>query len=179
MLAHSFLIESSSKLLVTRTGIKARTSSILGLWFPWPIYMFFEMRFDLRKLDSGERSLPFGLFVTICDWPMYILTDMWRPVKCHKWRTGLGHRPLTGDRCARPVLPGFPRFLKRDNWHYSRYGLNPITLMLPVNQALNHKMKLFPLVSLLTIRIFNLSAIHRWKQLLLTTTIPAFRNLPI
>ena len=39
-------------------------------------------------------------------------------------------------------------------------------------------MKLFPLVSLLTIRIFNLSAIHGWKQLLLTTTIPAFRNLP-
>ena len=39
-------------------------------------------------------------------------------------------------------------------WHYSRYGLNPITLILPVNQALHHKMKLFPLVSLLTIRIF-------------------------
>ena len=30
MLAHSFLIESSSKLLVTRTGIKAQTSSISG-----------------------------------------------------------------------------------------------------------------------------------------------------
>ena len=30
MLARSFLIESSSKLRVTRTGIKARTSSILG-----------------------------------------------------------------------------------------------------------------------------------------------------
>ena len=30
MLAVSFLIESSSKLLVTRTGIKARSSSILG-----------------------------------------------------------------------------------------------------------------------------------------------------
>ena len=58
-----FLIESSSKLLVTRTGIKARTSSISGLWFPWPIYMFFEMRFDLGTLDSGERSLPFGLLV--------------------------------------------------------------------------------------------------------------------
>ena len=29
------------KLLVTRTGIKAWTSSISGLWFPWPIYMFF------------------------------------------------------------------------------------------------------------------------------------------
>ena len=50
MLAHSFLIVSSSKLLITRTGIKARTSSILGLWFPWPIYMFFEMRFDLGTL---------------------------------------------------------------------------------------------------------------------------------
>ena len=65
MLAHSFLIESSSKLLVTRKGIKARTSSISGLWFPWPIYMFFEMRFDLGTLDSGERSLFFGLLVII------------------------------------------------------------------------------------------------------------------
>ena len=64
MLAHSFLIESSSKLLVTRTGIRARISSISGLWFPWPIYMFFEMRFDLGTLDSGERSLLLGyLFI--------------------------------------------------------------------------------------------------------------------
>ena len=63
MLAHSFLIESSSKLLVTWTGIKARTSSISGLWFPWPIYMFFEMRFDLGTLDSGVQLLPFGLLV--------------------------------------------------------------------------------------------------------------------
>ena len=63
MLAHSFLIKSSSKLLVTRTGIKAQMSSISGLWFPWPIYMFFEMRFDLGTLDSDERSLPFGLLV--------------------------------------------------------------------------------------------------------------------
>ena len=39
-------------------------SLILGLWFPWPIYMFFEMRFDLGTLDSGERSLPFGLLVS-------------------------------------------------------------------------------------------------------------------
>ena len=61
MLAHSFLIKS--KLLVTRTSIKARMSLISGLWFPWPIYMFFEMRFDLGTLDSGERSLPFGLLV--------------------------------------------------------------------------------------------------------------------
>ena len=56
---------SSSKLLVTRTGIKALTSSILGHWFPWPIYIFFEMRFDLGTFDSGERSLPFGLLVRV------------------------------------------------------------------------------------------------------------------
>ena len=61
MLAHSFLMESSSKLLVTRIGIKAWMSSISGLWFPW--HMFFEMRFDLGTLDSGEQLLPFGLLV--------------------------------------------------------------------------------------------------------------------
>ena len=61
----SFLIESSSKLLVTSTGIKAWKSSISGLWFPWPIYMFLEMRFDLGTLDSGEGSLPFGLLVLL------------------------------------------------------------------------------------------------------------------
>ena len=64
MLARSFLIESSSKLLVTRTGIKAPTSLISGLWFPWPIYMSFEMRLGLGTLDSGERSLPFGLVLS-------------------------------------------------------------------------------------------------------------------
>ena len=63
MLAHLFLIESLSKLLVTRTGIKAQMSLISDLWFPSPIYMFFEMRFDLGTLDSGEQSLPFGLLV--------------------------------------------------------------------------------------------------------------------
>ena len=68
MLAHSFLIKPSSKLLVTRTGIKARMSLISGLWFPWPICMFFEMRFDLGTLDSGERSVPFGLLVYVFPW---------------------------------------------------------------------------------------------------------------
>ena len=63
MLAPSFLIESSSKLLVTRTGIKARTSSNSGLWFPWPIYMFFEMRFDLGKWTPVCNRCLFGLLV--------------------------------------------------------------------------------------------------------------------
>ena len=34
-----------------------------GPLIPWPIYMFFEMRFDLGTLDLDERSLPYGLFV--------------------------------------------------------------------------------------------------------------------
>ena len=55
MLAHSVLIESSSKLLVTRTGIKAWSSSILGLWFPWPIYMFF-LKWDLTLAHWTEVS---------------------------------------------------------------------------------------------------------------------------
>ena len=55
MLFHSFLIESSSKLLVTRTGIKVRTSSISGLWFPWPIYMFFEMRGCQVRLVDDQK----------------------------------------------------------------------------------------------------------------------------
>ena len=29
------------------------------------LYVFFEMRFDLGALDSGERSLPFGLLVMV------------------------------------------------------------------------------------------------------------------
>ena len=42
---------------------KSSDESDLSLRFPWPIYMFFEMRFDLGTLDSGERLLPFGLLV--------------------------------------------------------------------------------------------------------------------
>ena len=38
--------------------------------------MFFEMRFDLGTLDSGERSLPFGLLVCFfIDWFFISLTQ--------------------------------------------------------------------------------------------------------
>ena len=82
MLAHSFLIKSSSKWLVTRTGIKARTSLISGPWFPWPIHMFFEKKFDLGTLDSGERSLPFGLLFHWC--MSHVIR---KPVLCHMQTT--------------------------------------------------------------------------------------------
>ena len=64
MLAHSFLIKSSSKLLVTRTGIKARGEFDFGPLVSMAHLYVFEMRFDLGTLDSGERSLPFGLLVS-------------------------------------------------------------------------------------------------------------------
>ena len=102
MLACSFLIKSSSKLLVTRTGIQAQLSSILGGIRPlilellalewrkfhtlanlispkpvgqsWSNFMYIIIgvgerllkvlgQIDLGTLDSGERSLPFGLLV--------------------------------------------------------------------------------------------------------------------
>ena len=64
MLAHSFLIESSSKLLVTRTGIKARTSLISGqirlldlelLALEWRKFYTFEFKYlwgQLANLDQ-------------------------------------------------------------------------------------------------------------------------------
>ena len=60
MLAHSFLIKSSSKLLVTRTGIKAWTSSISGLWFPWPICMFLKWDLTLAHWTQVSDRCPLG-----------------------------------------------------------------------------------------------------------------------
>ena len=51
MLACSFLIKSSSKLLVTRTGIKARLSSILGRIRPLILEL---LALDWRKFHSFE-----------------------------------------------------------------------------------------------------------------------------
>ena len=62
MLAHSFLIESSSKLLVTRTGIKARTSLISSwirlfilelLALEWRKFYTFEFEYLLRPVGQS------------------------------------------------------------------------------------------------------------------------------
>ena len=77
MLADSFLIESSSKLLVTRTGIKAWTSSILGLWFPWPIYMFLKWDLTLAHWIQVSDRCPLGylLFLSFFHaWRVKVLT---------------------------------------------------------------------------------------------------------
>ena len=66
MLAHSFLIESSSKLLVTRTGLKARTSLISGrirlltlelLALEWRIFYTFELEYLWGKLTNLDQIL--------------------------------------------------------------------------------------------------------------------------
>ena len=66
MLARSFLIESSSKLLVTRTGIKAWLSSILGgirplilelLALEWRKFHTFELEYLWIQLPSLDQIL--------------------------------------------------------------------------------------------------------------------------
>ena len=66
MLAHLFLIESSSKLLVTRTGIKARLSSILGwirsiilelLPLEWLKFHTFELEYLWSQLTYLDQIL--------------------------------------------------------------------------------------------------------------------------
>ena len=65
MLACSFLIESSSKLLVTRTGIKARTSLISGrIWLilellalEWQKFYTFELEYLWGQLASLDQIL--------------------------------------------------------------------------------------------------------------------------
>ena len=66
MLARSFLIESSSKLLVTRTGIKARTSLISGrirlrtlelLALEWRNFYTFELEYLCGQLANLDQIL--------------------------------------------------------------------------------------------------------------------------
>ena len=63
MLARSFLIESSSKLPVTRTGLKARTSLISGritlelLALEWREFYTFELEYLWGKLTSLDQIL--------------------------------------------------------------------------------------------------------------------------
>ena len=64
MLARSFLIESSSKLLITRIGIKSRSSSILGrirplilklLALEWWNFHTFELEYLWSQLASLDQ----------------------------------------------------------------------------------------------------------------------------
>ena len=62
--ASSFIFD---RIIIKVAGNQDRHKSLDEFDFAWPIYMFFEMRFDLGTLDSGERSLTFGLLVYFSD----------------------------------------------------------------------------------------------------------------
>ena len=62
MLAHSFLIESSSKLLVTRTGIKAQTSLISGRIRLLTLEL---LALEWRKLYTFEHEYLWGQLANV------------------------------------------------------------------------------------------------------------------
>ena len=62
MLARSFLFESSSKLLVTRTGIKAWSSSILGRIRPLILEL---LALEWRKFHTFEFEYPWSQLCSI------------------------------------------------------------------------------------------------------------------
>ena len=79
MLACSFLIESSSKLLVTRTGIKARMCLISGrirlltlelLALEWQKFYTFELEYLWSQLANLDQTSHFGV---TCPWMTKIL----------------------------------------------------------------------------------------------------------
>ena len=96
MLARSFLIESSSKLLVTRTGIKARSSSILGRIGP--------LILELLALE-WRKFYPFELDYMLCLWTIYfrvICLDCW---KDHIWPWHIGLKSEGNDRSPESSVP--------------------------------------------------------------------------
>ena len=70
-IAQSFSCSSFHRLEVTEILLKGRKTLTHPSIHP-SIYMFFEMRSDLGTLDSGERSLPFGLLVLYVFLLLYI-----------------------------------------------------------------------------------------------------------
>ena len=68
MLAGSFFIESSSMLLVTRTSIKARSSSILGRIRPVTCPWVMKITFEFEYLWSQSANLDQVLCVASLGW---------------------------------------------------------------------------------------------------------------
>ena len=121
MLARSFLIESSSKLLVTRTGIKARTSLISGwirllTFLEWQKFYTFELEYlwdQLANIDQilcvaslgmGKGCMMFWgrLDQNWCPWQQKAPIDLWGA----RWLSG-----RVSDSGARG--PGFETYRRR------------------------------------------------------------------
>ena len=59
--ASSFIFYRIIKVAGNQEGVKAQMSSVSGLWFPWPIYMFFEMRGCQVRLVDDQKICFFSI----------------------------------------------------------------------------------------------------------------------
>ena len=96
MLACSFLIESSLELLVTRTGIKAWLSSILG-WIRWLILELLAL--EWRKFHTFELEYLWSQLANL-DQILCVASLGWGKGCIRFWgRLTLAHRTQVSDRC--------------------------------------------------------------------------------
>ena len=96
MLAWSFLIKSSSKLLVTRTGIKARLSSILGRIRPLILEL---LALEWRKFHTFELEYLWSQLVSL-DQILFVASLGWGKGCLRFWgRLTLAHWTQVSDRC--------------------------------------------------------------------------------
>ena len=96
MLARSFLIESSSKLLVTKTGIKARLSSILGRIRPLILEL---LALEWRKFHTFELEYLWSQLAYL-DQFLCVASLGWEKGCIRFWgRLTLAHWTQVSDRC--------------------------------------------------------------------------------
>ena len=96
MLACSCLIESSSKLLVTRRGIKALSSSILG-WIRRPILELLAL--EWQKFHTFELEYLWSQLANL-DQILYVASLGWGKGYIRFWgRLTLAHWTQVSDRC--------------------------------------------------------------------------------
>ena len=96
MLARSFLIKSSSKLLVTRTGIKAQSSLNLGRIRPLILEL---LAFEWRKFHTFELEYLWSLLANL-DQTLCVASLGWGKGCIRFWaRLTLAHWTQVSDRC--------------------------------------------------------------------------------
>ena len=115
MLAYSFLIKSSSKLLVTRTGIKSRSSSILGRIGPLILEL---LALEWRKFHTFELEYLWSQLVNLDQ--VLCVASLGVGERLHKvlGQIDLAHWTQVSDRC--PL--GYLLFVWTPFWYVSVFG---------------------------------------------------------
>ena len=104
MLAHSYLIESSSKLLVTRTGIKAQSSLNLGRIRPLILEL---LALEWRKFHTFELEYLWSQLANF-DQILCVASLGWGKGCIRFWaRLTLAHWTQVSDRCPLGYLFSF------------------------------------------------------------------------